>query len=83
MQLRLSVHGGRPTSRRREKSIAGFEALNRDADLPEVVCTLCPTGRLTGGLHSWKKKCDEQPDDGDHNEQLDERQAGADFHGAG
>ena len=46
--------------------------VERQADLFEIVLTLCPPGRLTSLLDRWQEKCDEDCDDRDHNQQLNE-----------
>jgi hypothetical protein len=45
------------------------------ADLPEVVAALRAAGRLAGALDGRQQQADQRGDDGDHDEQLDEREA--------
>ena len=48
-----------------------------DRPLPEVVLAVHSSGCLPGGLHRRKEKGNEGAEDGDHDEQLDERESAA------
>ncbi len=50
-------------------------ALEGQADLLEVVGALRARGRFTNLLHRGNQQGDEDRDDGDHHEQLNEREA--------
>ena len=50
-------------------------------NLLEVVGAAGPTGSLACGLHSRKQQTDKDADDGDDDEKLHEREAGAALHG--
>ena len=46
----------------------------RDPDLLQVVDALAPPRRLAGRLHGRQQQRDQHADDGDHHEQLDQRE---------
>jgi hypothetical protein len=50
--------------------------MESDADLLEVVAALRTPRGLAGLLHGGKQQGDQDRDDGDHDQQLDEREAG-------
>ena len=56
--------------------------MKRDADLLQVVGATGASGRLAGMLHGGQQERDQNPDDGDHDEQLDQRETAAPVHGA-
>jgi hypothetical protein len=43
------------------------------ANLPEVVRTLAPPGSLHDPEHRGQQEADQDPDDGDHHQEFDER----------
>jgi hypothetical protein len=43
------------------------------ADLPQMVLALGSSRRFARRLHCRQKQCNQNPDDRDHDEQLDER----------
>jgi len=47
--------------------------LESEADLPEIVGTGGPVGRIPRRLHGRQEEPDERADDRDHDEELDER----------
>ena len=49
-----------------------------DPNLLEVVLAAHPVGCLPYFLDSGKQQADQHADDGDHDQQLDQREAGAD-----
>ena len=49
----------------------------RDADLPQVIRALAAPGTLARSLNGRQQQRDQQADDGDHDQQLDEREAAA------
>ena len=49
--------------------------MGRQADLLEVVRALGPTGRLAGRLDGGQEQGDQDGDDGDHHQQLDQRES--------
>jgi hypothetical protein len=46
-------------------------------ELPQIVATGQPPGRLTGLLHRWQEQPDEHTDDGDHHQQFDQGEGGS------
>jgi hypothetical protein len=56
--------------------------VHRQAELLEVVLALDAAGRFARGLHRRQEQGHENADDGDHHEQLHEREAGAKLSGA-
>ena len=46
--------------------------MQRQADLMEIVGTFQATRRLTRRLHRWQQERDEDPNDRDHDQELDE-----------
>ena len=67
-----SVEGGNVA--RRELAMPVMEALEREADLLEVVLALGPRARLPGGLYGRQQETDKRADDRDHDQQFDERE---------
>jgi hypothetical protein len=59
----------------REAAASGLEVVQGDAELPKVVLARRPRGRLTGFLHGGNEQGDQSGDDGNHHQQLDEREA--------
>src|SRR5205807_788293 len=51
--------------------------VQRQADLLEVVGALPACGRVAHLLHGGQKKTNQDPNDGDHHQQLDQREAAA------
>jgi hypothetical protein len=49
--------------------------LGREGDLLQVVRALNATRGLARLLHRWKKQGDKDPDDGNDDEELDERES--------
>jgi hypothetical protein len=50
--------------------------VHRHAELLEVVAALTAAGGLAGRLDRRQQQGDQHPDDGDHHQQLDQREAG-------
>ena len=46
--------------------------MHRDAQLLEVVFTLCPAGRFSCLLDCWQKQGNQDCDNGNHDQQLDQ-----------
>src|SRR5262249_52298183 len=61
----------------RQPAVRPDEAVGGDAELPEVVGAPDPVGRLAGLLDGGEEQADEDADDGDHYQQLDQREARA------
>jgi hypothetical protein len=57
-------------------------AVQRDADLPEIVRALHTPRRLPRRLHGGQQEPDQDADDRDDNEQLNQREPAATCHGA-
>jgi hypothetical protein len=53
------------------------------ADLFEVVTALHATCCFASGLNRWQQKSNQDADDGDHNQQLDQRESASRFGWAG
>jgi len=49
--------------------------VERDADLLQVIRAIDPPCRLAGGLHGGQEQGDQDRDDGDHHQELDQREA--------
>jgi hypothetical protein len=52
-----------------------MEAVQSQAELFEVVGTAGAVGRFAHLLHRWHQQPDQHRDDGDHHQQLDQREA--------
>src|SRR5262249_21718870 len=72
---------------RRDVVVPGGEAVHAvvvavqgKADLLQVVLTLHSGGGLADLLHGGQQQADEDGDDGDHHQQLDQREGTADVH---
>jgi hypothetical protein len=50
------------------------KVVNAETELLEMVRTLHPPCRLTGGLHSGQKKSNQNTDDGDDDKKFNERE---------
>jgi hypothetical protein len=48
--------------------------VRRDAQLLDVVGALRPASGFARRLHRWQQQCDQDTDDGDHDQQLNERE---------
>src|SRR5262245_17802261 len=59
---------------RRQRFPSRFVVMNSNADLPQIVRALRPACRLTRRLHRRQQQCDQYADDGNHDEQLDQRE---------
>src|SRR6185312_9997684 len=53
----------------------GMVVVHRQADLLEVGGTLRSPRRLASGLHGGQQECDQHRDDGDHDQELDQRES--------
>jgi hypothetical protein len=49
--------------------------VDRQPDLLQVVGTLHPGSGLPNLLHGWQEQADQDGNDGDHHQQLDQREA--------
>src|SRR5207253_2777395 len=65
-----------PTSAR-ESLVGVVVAVTGQADLLEVVQALVAVGRLADLLHRRDEQANEDGDNGDHHQQLDQREAGS------
>lgn len=54
-------------------SLRRFEVVNRQSDLFEVVAALHSSGRFARLLNRGQEQSDENPNDGNHDQQFDER----------
>ena len=52
----------------------GVVVVHPNPDLLEVITAAHAAGGFTSGLYGWEQQPDEDADDGDHNEQLHERE---------
>ena len=62
----------------REAAVGALIVGHRQAELLQVVGALGAPGRFAGRLDGWQEQRDEHGDDGDHHQQLDQRER---FHG--
>ena len=62
---------------RRHHAVDRDVVVDGQADLLHVVRALAAAGRLAGRLHGGQQKRDQHADNGDHDQQLNERKAGA------
>ncbi len=55
--------------------VRGFVIQHADGDLPEIVFALGESGRFARGLNRGEQQGDQHADDGDHHQQLNQREA--------
>jgi hypothetical protein len=71
------ARAGIPSGRWRQAIVGVVAVVDRQALLLEIVLTLCPRGHRTDLLHSRQQQADEHGDDGDHHQQLNQRECGS------
>ena len=62
---------------RRERAVGTLVVVDGQADLPQVVHALGAGGGLAHLLDGGQEQADEDGDDGDHHQQLDQRERGS------
>src|SRR5262245_24440913 len=72
---RLAVDGREPVA-------AGGVVLHRQADLLQVVLTLGPVSGFTDLVHGRQEQADDDRDDGNHHQELDQREGATRPHGS-
>src|SRR5262249_53109810 len=65
-----------PQEARRELVVRAVVVLGGEAELLEVVLAAHAVGGLADLLHRGQKQADQDRDDGNHHQQLDQREAG-------
>lgn len=74
---RVVRSGAWPGEARRVAAISAFSVCQCEPQLPKVVLAAHPSRGLAGRLDSRQQQADERPNNGNHNEQLNERETGA------